>query len=1162
MRTHLCFYFFFIPFCLFLLNVSGQCRDDQRSLLIQLKDSLRFNSTLSTKLVFWNTNVTDCCTWRGVTCSSSGQVIDLDLNNEAISGGIDDSSVLFNLTNLQSLNLATNNFNFTRIPTRFGSFTSLSDLNLSNSGFSGQIPGELSQLTSLQSLDLSSLFSYGTRSLKLETPNLTTLVQNLKRLRYLYLDNVNISSQKFDWCQGLSASLRNLEVLSLSNCQLSGPLDDSLGSLQSLSVIRLASNNLSAPVPDFFANFKNLTAMNLGNCNLNGTFPEKVLQLQSLQTLDLALNKNLSGSLPDFPINGALRSLVLSNTNFSGEIPESIGNLKNLSRIELPTSNFSGRIPKSMKNLTQLSYLDLSSNKLTGQIPSFQQCKNLTHIDLSRNGLSGMIPSAHFQDLQNLVSVDLRFNDFSGSIPSSLFSLQLLQKIQLSNNNFNGTLSNFSDPLSSSLDTLDLSSNRLQGRIPRSFFELRKLSIMLLSSNNLSDTLRTVEFQDRLGNLTTLDLSFNNFTIITSDNIALVSRLPKFSSLKLASCNLKKFPNLRNQTRLITLDLSDNKIEGEIPKWIWEAGNGGLMYMNLSHNQLTGLEKPYFFPAFSVLDLHFNTLSGDIPIPPQTATFIDYSKNLFDSSLPESIGKNLTFAYFFSVSDNLLTGAIPESICNAIYLKVLDLSNNHLTGVIPPCLLGFTSSLGVLNLGNNNLSGQIEGMLPSTCGLNTLDLNGNSLEGKIPESLVNCTMLEVLNLGNNKINDTYPCSLGSITNLRVLVLRNNRFHGSVQCPPKQHNKWQKLQIVDIASNEFSGDIPGNCFLQWGAMMNDDNGDPSSKKHLSFPVLQLSGVYYQDTVTVTVKGFDLELVKILTVFTSVDISRNRFSGEIPRTIGRLNALYLLNVSYNEFKGSIPQSMGNLSQLEALDMSWNKLTGNIPSSFTNLIVLSNLNLSYNQLEGRIPAGNQLQTFGKYSFIGNKGLCGPLLNRICTSSAVPVPPSSPNSDTSSDGNDWQTFFYGMAAGSGSLAVAAVLYTLYKANTYTVEVTVKGYELELVKILTLFTSIDISSNRFSGVIPETSIGRLNALHLLNVSHNEFTCSIPKCMGNLSQLESLDMSRNKLTGNIPSSFTRPNFLSTLNLSYNQLEARIPAGSQLQTFENYSFIGNKGFNGV
>ncbi|GJZ48718.1 leucine-rich repeat-containing protein [Tanacetum coccineum] len=532
------------------------------------------------------------------------------MSNEAILGGIDNSSVLFDLKNLQSLNLAANNFNFSQIPTRFGSFTSLLDLNLSNSGFSGQIPGELSQLTSLQSLDLSSVFSYGMRSLKLETPNLTTLAQNLTRLSYLYLDNVNISSQKFDWCRGLSASLPNLEVLSLSNCQLSGPLDDSLLKLQSLSVIRLALNTLSSPVPEFFANFKNLTVMNLASCNLTGTFPKKVLQLESLQILDLSVNMNLYGSLSDFPMNGSLRSLVLSNTNFSGEIPESIRNLKNLSWIELHSSNFSGRILKSMENLTQLSYLDLSSNKFIGEIPSFKLCKNLTHIDLSRNGLSGMIPSDHFQDLNNLISVDLGFNSFNGSIPSSLFSLQLLQQIKVSSNNFEGFLPNFSNPSLISLDTLDLSGNKLEGEVPKSFFELRKLRVLLLSSNNLSGTVRTIDFQDRLSNLTTLDLSFNNLSIMTSDNLTLVSRLPKFSSLKLASCNLKKFPNLRNQTKLITLDLSDNKIQGEIPNWIWKVGNGSLSYMNLSRNHLTGFEEPYSFPDLSVLDLHFNNLSG------------------------------------------------------------------------------------------------------------------------------------------------------------------------------------------------------------------------------------------------------------------------------------------------------------------------------------------------------------------------------------------------------------------------------------------------------------------------------------------------------------------------------------------------------------------------
>ncbi|KAF5762633.1 putative non-specific serine/threonine protein kinase [Helianthus annuus] len=331
-----------------------------------------------------------------------------------ISGEIENSNVLFGLKNLESLNIAGNDFHFTQIPSRFGSLASLSYLNLSNSGFSGQIPGELSHLTSLEVLDLSSFFPFENRALKLENPNLDMLVQNLTRLRCLYLDNVNISSQKFDWSQKLSSSLPNLEVLSLSDCDLSGPLDDSLEKLQSLSIIHLALKNLSAPIPDFFAKFKNLTVMNLASCSLIGTFPEKVLQWQSLKILDLSANKNLKGSLPDFPMNGSLQSLVLSDTNFFGGIPVSIGNLKNLSSIDFSRSNFSGKIPESMEKLTQLVSLDLSSNNFIGQIPSFQKYKNLSHVKLWRNGLSGMIPPPHFQDLLKLVSVDLRYNKFNG----------------------------------------------------------------------------------------------------------------------------------------------------------------------------------------------------------------------------------------------------------------------------------------------------------------------------------------------------------------------------------------------------------------------------------------------------------------------------------------------------------------------------------------------------------------------------------------------------------------------------------------------------------------------------------------------------------------------------------------------------------------------------
>ncbi|GKA08766.1 receptor-like protein 12 [Tanacetum coccineum] len=1033
MKTQLCFQIFLLPFYLILFGVDTifvyrQCQINHQTILIQLKNELQFSSSLSTKLVSWKPNATDCCSWGGVTCSIKGQVIGLDLSNETIFGGMNDHSVLFGLKNLESLNFADNNFSFTKIPKRFGSLASLMYLNLSNSMFSGQIPEELSQLTRLKVLDLSSHFSFGIHSLKLENPNLTMLVRNLTRLRGLYMDNVNISSQKFDWCQGLSSSLPNLEVLSLSNCQLLGPLDESLEKLQSLSVISLALNMLSSPVPSFFANFKNLTVMNLAACNLTGTFPKEVLQLESLQILDLSVNTNLDGSLPDFPKNGSLRSLVLSNTNFSGEIPESIGNLKNLSWIELHTSNFSGRILNSMEYLTQLSYLDLSSNNFIGKILSFKLCKNLSYIDLSRNGLSGMIPFDHFQDLNNLVSVNLGFNSFNGSIPSSLFSLPNVQQIHLSNNNFNGLLPNFSNSSIPLLKSLDLSSNKLEGEIPGSYFKLGQISRLLLSSNNLSGVIEAKDLHG-LSNLTTLDLSFNKFSILTSTNVSLMSYLPKFFSLKLASCNLRKFPNLRNQSRLISLDLSANKIQGSIPSYIWRVGNGSLSYMNLSHNQLTSLEEPYTLPVnLTFLDLHSNHLRGVIHVPPITAIYIDYSNNLLNSSLSEISWKDLYDLFFFSASDNLLTGTIPKTICKATNLKVVDLSNNRLTGRIPQCLIEFDNDLGVLNLANNGLTGQIEGTFPTTCSLNTLDLHGNYLEGKIPQSLVNCRMLHVLNLGNNSINDTYPCSLGTITNLHVLVLRSNRLHGSVHCGRRQYN-WSNLQILDIAHNDFNDVLPPEFFSQWGAMMTVENR--TSTKQLSFMVLQLSDLYFQDTVTVTVKGFELELVKILTLFTTIDISSNRFSGVIPETIGRLKALYLFNISHNEFTGSIPPSIGHLRQLESLDMSSNKITGEIPSLLATLPFLSVVNLSHNQLEGKIPTGSQFQTFSETSYLGNKRLCGFPLNRSCGSSAVPVPPSSPSSDTSSDGDDWQDIFYGMAAGAGSLTVAAVLYTLYKANT-----------------------------------------------------------------------------------------------------------------------------------
>ncbi|XP_047978827.1 putative receptor like protein 25 [Salvia hispanica] len=59
-----------------------------------------------------------------------------------------------------------------------------------------------------------------------------------------------------------------------------------------------------------------------------------------------------------------------------------------------------------------------------------------------------------------------------------------------------------------------------------------------------------------------------------------------------------------------------------------------------------------------------------------------------------------------------------------------------------------------------------------------------------------------------------------------------------------------------------------------------------------------------------------------------------------------------------------------------------------------------------------------------------------------------------------------------------------------------------------------------------------------------------------MKQLESLDLSRNSLYGRIPSSLASISGLGYLDLSYNNLTGRIPDGTQLQSFNASSFVGN------
>ncbi|KAG6433753.1 hypothetical protein SASPL_105369 [Salvia splendens] len=705
--------------------VSGQSEKD---LVLQFRNSLTYDPSLSTKLVHWNESV-DLCRWEGLKCDSSNRVSGLDLSSESIFAGINDTSALFKLSHLQSLSLAQNSFNSVTLPSQFGRLTELRYLNLSNSGFSGQIPLSLSNMSRLVVLDLSNKYY---SSLTLENPDLGSLVRNLTSLRELYLDMVKISADGLDWSTALSSHLPNLRVLSLSNADLTAPPTPSLLKLKLLSVIRLDGNAFSSPFPSFYADFPNLKVLTISSCDLSGVVPRKLFQIMSLQTIDLSNNRDLEGSFPEFPVDGSLEKLMLSYTKFSGNLPESIGNVRKLSNLDVRSNSFSGPIPSTIKSLKLLVYLDLSQNQFSGNVSSFAFLKNLNVLNLGSNRLTGEIgDDSLWKGLDNLEFLDLSENSLQGELPTSLFALPQLKTLLLFYNSFSGSSKISTNTSSSPLAAVDLRNNALEGSIPQIFFQLQNLLSLSLASNKLSGSLRLSDFS-KLTNLVSLDLSHNKLSVHVDERLQLAKLFPGLETLMLSSCNLHKIPNLQNQSSLMMLDLSRNELQGEIPSWLWRVGNDGFSFrfLNLSHNRLTHLQQPYKMRGLDFLDLHSNLLSGEIPTPPPSAAYVDFSSNGFSFLIPD-IGNILKRVMTFSAADNKLVGGIPPSLWNATGLQVLNLSRNALSGHIPSAV-GNLSRLQTLDLSFNALDGGIPGELARLTSLSFLNVSYNHLVGKIP----------------------------------------------------------------------------------------------------------------------------------------------------------------------------------------------------------------------------------------------------------------------------------------------------------------------------------------------------------------------------------------------------------------------------------------------
>ncbi|KAI9071921.1 hypothetical protein K1719_046107 [Acacia pycnantha] len=932
--------------------------------------SSSLSSSLNPPLSSWG-NDSNCCLWDGVTCDSmSGHVIGLDLSCSWLRGQLHPNSTLFQLSHLQTLNLAFNDFSGSSISPQFGDLSTLMHLNLSSSSFTGEIPPKIAEFSKLVSLDLSwnYIFLHESLSLRLEPSTWEKFVRNMTDLQELVFNFVNMSS--------IAPS--------------------------SLSLLM----NLSS----------SLVSLRLSDTELQGNITSDILCLENLQQLDLSRNNDLNFQLPKSNWSTPLSFLDLSSTTFLGQVlPDSVGYVKYLNHLNLGRCNFEGRVPLGLNNLTQLTYLDLSSNKFSGEISFLSNQEHLTHLNLEDNNFFGEIPSKISQ-WSKLVSLDLSYN-FGTKESSSLrlepsiweklilntTSLRVLSLdyVNMSSDTPNSLSLHMN--VSSSLIYLSLMRTSLQGDMTNTILQLENLKYLDLGWNpNIK-----IQLLDSIGHLKSLEELYLSYCQFEGPIPPSFKSLTQLRSLDLAS---NKFSGgisfLSALVNLTYLYLSNNSFSGQIPSSLSNFEH--LTYLDLSINNFSG-EIPDVFGKLSALQylgLNNNNFSGQVPssLSNTSVTSLDLSFNMLHGNLPIP----LFGANFFSVSNNKFSGAISFLFCNASSLEILNLSHNNFSGPIPQCLVGLPN-LSVLDLQMNVFSGTLPNKFSKNNVLQTLHFNSNRLNGPLPLSLARCTQLEIFDVGRNKIRDTFPSWLDDLPKLQVLVLRENRFYGAISGSNTKH-PFPKLRIFDISNNYFHGFLPTTYIKEFKGMMKVDNVEAG---------LQYMGrendSAYMDSIMITWKGNTIELERILTMFTTIDLSKNSFVGEIPKAIGELYALIGLNLSHNRIIGSIPNSIGKLTSLEWLDLSCNKLVGKIPLAMTNLNFLSSLNLSQNQLEGMIPKGKQFDTFQIDSYEGNLGLCGAPLSKTCNADERESPTSSSSllDSTGKFGFGWKPVALGYGCG-----------------------------------------------------------------------------------------------------------------------------------------------------
>ncbi|XP_072964667.1 receptor-like protein EIX2 [Typha angustifolia] len=796
----------------------------------------------------------------------------------------------------------------------------------------------------------------------------------------------------------------------------------------------------------------------------------------------------------------------------------------------------SGEINPSLLALNHLSRLDLSNNNFFRvSIPEFiASFHNLTYLNLSNSEFGGKIPR-QFGNLSKLHSLDLSGSVFIGTIPPHLGNLSSLQYLSL-NSAFNDTSTPNADNLEwvsqlSSLDYLDLGGLNLANAVNwlHIINRLQSIEVLLLSYTGVPSIPNSLSYVNFTG-LTTLDLSGNGQLNTTLPSW--LWNLTDLSYLNLEDCLFQgKIPNaLGNFTSLTYLDLGYNNLEGPLPTSIGKLCN------------LRGI------------DLSYLGIGGDI------------------RELVEMLGCTWNNMEEIILSSNDLQGNLSNWLQQMTNLNYLDLSNNSLVGPVP-LGIGSLQNLNFLDLSSNSLYGVIsEAHFANLTKLNDLHLSSNSLIISVGRSWIPPFQLTALALGSCRVGPQFPAWLRWQRQINRVDLYNTSITSTLP-----HWLWSlPIQELDLSYNNISGKLPpylkSTKIILLGLKSNNLEGPlPSlpdelelldlSNNFISGPLPKLlpTSIYFLSLSNNSISGSIPSSICELTNMRILDLSANHLLGELPRCWRQGSGLHMLDLSNNNITGEIPPSMGSLTTLQSLDLNSNNLYGELPSELQHCKYLYLLDLGNNNFSRKIPIwiGEKLLNL-IYLQLRSNMFDGNIPPQLAQLTALQVLDLSDNKLSGSIPRSFSNFTgmmiysvqnyndeFFLRVDIDIVTYMGSLLLVMKGNTYTYS-----------KILNQVTTMDLSGNNLSGVIPE-EIGALRHLRNLNFAGNHLVGMIPEKIGDMLSLESLDLSSNKLSGAIPQSLSKLTFLDYLNLSYNNLSGRIPSGTQMDTLDDPSiYIGN------